>query len=227
MTSKLLRFALMGALCTALGAQAQKIAFVDTKYILEQMPDYQAAQQELNRNSDKWQKEIDERWEQIKRLHDAFNAEAILLTEEMKTSRQAEISKKENEARDLQKKRFGVGGDLFKKRQELIQPIQDRIYQAVKEVAGTSYMAIFDIGGESNNVLYASEKFDKSDSVLRKLGINPKKTDGNAGNVRGPEEEEQPANPLTPTDKDGDPGHLSPPPKDQGTTTPNTLPPPK
>jgi outer membrane protein len=172
--------------------QAQRIAFVDSKYILEQMPDYQAAQQELDHVSSLWQKEIDERWSQIKRMRDAYNAEAILLTDDMKRSRQEEMAKKETEARELQKKRFGVEGDLFKKRQELIQPIQDRIYQAVKEVAGTSYVAIFDIGGVSNNVLFASEKFDKSDSVLRKLGIKPGKSGGgNAGNVRDGEEEEQ------------------------------------
>ena len=173
MNRYLLRTALMALLLTGVAVHAQRIAFVDTKYILEQMPDYAAAQQELDRNSKKWQDEIDDRWGQIKRLREAFNAEAILLTEEMKKSRQAEIDKKEQEARDLQQKRFGVGGDLFKKRQELIQPIQDRIFDAVKEVAGTSYVAIFDIGGAGNNVLYASEKYDKSDSVLRKLGIRP------------------------------------------------------
>ncbi|MBS1583489.1 MAG: OmpH family outer membrane protein [Bacteroidetes bacterium] len=169
---------------------AQRIAFVDSKYILEQMPDYQAAQKELDRQSAQWQKEIDDRWAQIKRLRDAFNAEAILLTEEMKRSRQEDIDKKEQEARDMQKKRFGVGGDLFKKRQELVQPIQDRIFQAVKEVAGTSYIAVFDIGGQGNNVLYASEKYDKSDSVLRKLGIKPGKDGTNPGNVRGNEDDE-------------------------------------
>ena len=94
---------------------AQKIAFVDSKYILEQMPDYQAAQQELDHHSAQWQKEIDDRWSQIKRMRDAYNAEAILLTDEMKTSRMDEIAKKELEARELQKKRFGVEGDLFKK----------------------------------------------------------------------------------------------------------------
>ena len=190
MKTFLLRTALMAFLLIGVGAQAQRIAFVDTKYILEQMPDYAAAQQELDRNSKKWQDEIDERWSQIKRLREAFNAEAILLTEEMKKSRQAEIDKKEQEARDLQQKRFGVGGDLFKKRQELIQPIQDRIFDAVKEVAGTSYVAIFDIGGAGNNVLYASEKYDKSDSVLRKLGIRPGKDGKDAGNLRGNEDED-------------------------------------
>ncbi len=201
----ILLLALLVAMPSAL--RAQRIAFVDSKYILEQMPDYQAAQQELDHLSSQWQKEIDERWSQIKRMRDAYNAEAILLTDDMKRGRQEDIAKKETEARELQKKRFGVEGDLFKKRQELIQPIQDRIYQAVKEVAGTSYVAIFDIGGVSNNVLYASEKFDKSDSVLRKLGIKPGKSGGgNAGNVRDGEEEEQQPDDRNPEDKGGGKG---------------------
>jgi outer membrane protein len=154
-------------------AHAQRIAFVNTKYILDQMPEYSSAQKELDRMSKQWQEEIDERHLQIKRMRDSYNAEAILLTEEMKRSRQDEIDRREREARDLQKKRFGPNGDLFKKRQELIQPIQDRVYNAVKEVAGTSYVAVFDIGGQSSNLLFASEKYDKSDTVLRKLGIRP------------------------------------------------------
>jgi outer membrane protein len=185
----ILRIAVMGVLLTAIAAQAQKVAFVDTKYVLEQMPDYQAAQTELDRWSQTWQKEIDDRWAQIKRLRDAFNAEAILLTEDMKKSRQADIAKKEDEAREMQKKRFGVNGDLFKKRQELVQPIQDRVFQAVKEVAGTSYTAIFDIGGPGNNVLYANEKMNKSDAVLKKLGIKPGKAT-NSGNVREGEDDQ-------------------------------------
>ena len=191
MTLQTFRNLLALALLVPSLALAQKIAFVDTKYILEQMPDYAAAQQELDHQSGVWQKEIDERWSQIKRMRDAYNAEAILLTEDMKTSRLEEIAKKETEARELQKKRFGVEGDLFKKRQELIQPIQDRIFQAVTEVAGTSYTAIFDVGGPGNNVMFANPKLDKSDAVLKKLGIKPGKAGGgNAGNVRGDEEEE-------------------------------------
>lgn len=189
MNRLLLRTVLLALLLSGGALQAQRIAFVDTKYILEQMPEYAAAQQELDRNSKKWQDEIDERWSQIKRLREAYNAEAILLTEEMKKSRQAEIDQKVKEAQDLQQKRFGVGGDLFKKRQELIQPIQDRIFDAVKEVAGTSYVAIFDIGSAGNNVLFASEKYDKSDSVLRKLGIRPHKDGKDAGNLRGNDED--------------------------------------
>lgn len=214
----LLRLALAGALFVAIDAQAQRIAFVDTKYILEQMPDYKAAQDELDHLSAQWQKEVDDKWATIKRLRDAYNAEAILLTDEMKKSRLADIEKKEQEARDLQKKRFGVGGDLFKKRQELVQPIQDRIYQAVKEVAGTSYIAIFDIGGQSNNVLYANEKFDKSDSVLRKLGIKPSKDGTNAGSLRGDDEDQQDDNKNT-DDKKSQP---APDNKGSGTDTPKS-----
>ena len=191
MTPVTFRTLLVIALLVPSLALAQKVAFVDTKYILEQMPDYAAAQQELDHQSGVWQKEIDERWNQIKRMRDAYNAEAILLTEDMKTSRLEELAKKENEARELQKKRFGVEGDLFKKRQELIQPIQDRIFQAVTEVAGTAYSAVFDVGGPGNNVMFANPKLDKSDAVLKKLGIKPGKAGGgNAGNVRGEEDEE-------------------------------------
>ncbi|MEZ4806824.1 MAG: OmpH family outer membrane protein [Flavobacteriales bacterium] len=175
-----LAFALMGALLLTTRVDAQRIAFVNTKYILDQMPEYTTAQKELDRLSQQWQDEVDDRHQQIKRMRDAYNAEAILLTEEMKRSRLEEVDRREREARDLQKKRFGPGGDLFKKREELIKPIQDRVYNAVKEVAGTSYVAVFDLGGASSSLLFASEKYDKSDSVLRKLGIRPGK-EGSGG----------------------------------------------
>lgn len=197
-----LRLLALGMLLPAIATHAQRIAFVDTKYILGKMPEYQGAQSELDRLSSQWQKEIDDRWETIRKLRDAFNAEAILLTDDMKASRREDIEKKEREARDLQKKRFGPDGDLFKKREELIQPIQDRIYQAIKEVAGTTYVAIFDIGGKGNNVLFASEKYDKSDSVLRKLGIRPGKEKSD-----GPDDEEfgePPAEEKPDPSKEGD-----------------------
>lgn len=184
-------------------AQAQRIAFVNTRYILDKMPEYASAQKELDRFSKQWQEEIDERHIQIKRMRDAYNAEAILLTEEMKRSRLDEVDRREREAQDLQKKRFGPKGDLFKKREELIKPIQDRVYNAVKEVAGSSYVAVFDLGGQASNLLFASEKYDKSDSVLRKLGIRP----GKEGEVDGPKGKD---------DEDfGEP--MDNPPKDDGT----------
>lgn len=209
----------IGLLLAVTTAYAQRIAFVDTKYILEQMPDYEAAQQELNRTSKKWQDEIDERWSQIKHMREALNAEAILLTDEMKKSRQADIDQKEQEARNLQQKRFGVGGDLFKKREELIQPIQDRVFDAVKDVAGTSYVAIFDIGGVGNNVLYASDKYDKSDNVLRKLGIRPDKDGRNAGNLRDADDDMDRDQPAAQPGRDQMNTPTTTPP-DRGTTMP-------
>jgi len=211
-------FALLALVTMALPAEAQRIAFVNTKYILEQMPEYESAQKELDRLSTQWQEEIDERHLQIKRMRDAYNAEAILLTEEMKRSRLEEVDRREREARDLQKKRFGPNGDLFKKREELIQPIQDRVYTAVKEVAGTSYVAVFDIGGQSSNLLFASERYDKSDSVLRKLGIRPKREGTGGGNE---EEFGEPPPEEAPKEKPEGGGDTSPPRDGGGTASPS------
>jgi outer membrane protein len=217
-----LLLSLAGALLFTQISQAQRIAFVNTKYILDQMPEYASAQKELDRHSKQWQEEIEERHQVIKRMREAYNAEAILLTDEMKRSRVEDIDKRERDARDLQKKRFGPNGDLFKKRQELIQPIQDRVYTAVKEVAGTSYVAIFDLGSNSNNLLFASEKFDKSDSVLRKLGIRPGKGGSDDGGGRDDEPEEMPAERGPDQQRDGgrqqpqDGGRTSPPQMQQG-----------
>jgi outer membrane protein len=217
MTRKtLLTLTLLTALALVHVAQGQRIAFVNTRYILDQMPEYESAQKELDRFSKQWQEEIDERYQQIKRMRDAYNAEAILLTEEMKRTRLDEIDRREREARDLQKKRFGPDGDLFKKRTELIQPIQDRVYNAVKEVAGQSYVAVFDLGGQASNLLFASEKYDKSDSVLRKLGIRPNK-DKNSGDTRDDEEFGEPPAEETPNQpKDGGGKDTSPQRMDDG-----------
>ncbi|MBX2971890.1 MAG: OmpH family outer membrane protein [Flavobacteriales bacterium] len=205
----LLTLALLAALTAAQVASAQRIAFVNTRYILDQMPEYKSAQKELDRFSKQWQEEIDERYQQIKRMRDAYNAEAILLTEEMKRSRLDEVDRREREARDMQKKRFGPEGDLFKKRTELIQPIQDRVYNAVKEVAGQSYVAVFDVGGQSSNLLFASEKYDKSDSVLRKLGIRPGK-DKNSGDTREDDEFGEPPAEEIPNPSRKDDGKATP-----------------
>jgi outer membrane protein len=209
----LLTIMLAIALLTGLSMQAQRIAFVNTRYILDHMPEYESAQKELDRFSKQWQDEIDERYTQIKRMRDAYNAEAILLTEEMKRTRLDEVDRREREARDLQKKRFGPNGDLFKKRQELVQPIQDRVYNAVKEVAGTSYVAVFDLGGSASNLLFASEKYDKSDSVLRKLGIRPGKENDGGSKDEGFGEDP----PEDPSDnKDGGTPQRTPPTDDGG-----------
>jgi outer membrane protein len=137
------------------------------------MPEYAEAQNELNKTSEKWQREIELRYEAIENMNKAYRAERVLLTEDMKRSRELEIEESEKEAKELQKKRFGLNGDLFKKREELIKPIQDMIFKAIKELAeGGNYMVIFDKSSQSS-IIYASPKYDKSDRILKKMGIKP------------------------------------------------------
>jgi len=152
---------------------AQKFAYVDSEYVLKHMPEYAEALGQLNQLSSEWQAEIEKKYENIERLKQAYQAEKTLLTEEMKSKRQADIVKKEQEARGMQMAKFGVGGELFSKREELIQPVQELIYQALQDVAKTgSYMVIFDMSNESN-LLYANPKYDVTDKVIKKLGLTP------------------------------------------------------
>jgi outer membrane protein len=152
---------------------AQKFAYVDTQYILSHIPEYSEAQNELNRLSIEWQEEVERKYENITRLEEAYAAEKILLTEEMKTKREEEIASKKGDAMNMQKQKFGVGGDLFNKREELIKPIQDQIYEAIKDVSGSkSYMVVFDKSNQSN-MLYTNPKHDVSDQVIKKMGLKP------------------------------------------------------
>lgn len=163
----LLFFVLTGS--SALFAQG-KLGYVDTDYILKNIPAYQAAQAQLDRIAADWQKEIETVYGQIDKMYKDFQAEKVLLTEEMKVKRENDIITKEKEAKELQKKYFGKEGDLFKKRQELVKPIQDEVFNAVKELAVEgNYSIIFDTAGNLN-MLYTDPKIDKSDEVLKKLG---------------------------------------------------------
>ncbi len=165
-------FFFFAAMLGVVNLQAQRYAYVDTEYILSKLKPYGDAQKELDRTSQQWQKEIEQRYEAIERLQKSYQAERVLLTEEMRKEREEEILRKEMEARELKKQRFGVDGDLFKKRQELIQPIQEDIYNAIKEVAqGGGFSVIFDKAGQSN-ILYADPRYDKSDRVLSRLGVS-------------------------------------------------------
>jgi len=157
----------------AANSYAQRYCYVDTKYILENMPDYAAAQKELNQLSEKWQNEIVTRYEAIDNMRKAYHAERVLLTVDMKRQREEEIAQAEKEAKELQKKRFSLNGDLFKKREELIKPVQDEIFKALVELAESgNYMVIFDKSNDSS-IIFASPKYDKSDRILKKLGIKP------------------------------------------------------
>lgn len=147
-----------------------KFGYVDTDYIMSQIPEYKAAQNELDKTSANWQKEIEAKYAEVDKLYKAYQADAILLTEEMKKKRESEISAREKEAKDLQKQRFGPDGELFKKRAELVKPIQDKVYNAIKAVAEKSGLGfIMDKSGQVS-LLYANSKYDKSDDVLVFLG---------------------------------------------------------
>ena len=153
---------------------AQKIGYVDTDYILGKIPEYKAAQAEMDKTSVEWQKEIEVKYGEIDKLYKIYQAEAVLLTEDMKKKRENEIINKEKEVKELQKSRFGVDGELFKKRMELVKPIQDKVYSAVKLVAEKSGLAfIFDKAGQIS-LLYANSKYDKSEDVVTLMGYNKK-----------------------------------------------------
>jgi outer membrane protein len=178
-------------LFTAFLSEAQKFAYVDSKYILSHIPEYQQAQAEVNKLSAQWQKDIENKYETISKLEPSLQAEKILLTDEMKQKREQEIEAKRQEAKDMQKAKFGINGELFKKREELVKPIQDQIYEAIQEVASTSaLMVVFDKSAGSN-MLYTNPKHDISDKVLKKMGLKPGETLDEEGGESGGEEQEE------------------------------------
>ncbi len=149
---------------------AQKYAYVDTEYILSNIPAYKAAQDKLNQLSVDWQKEIEGEYKVVEKMYKDYQAEKVLLTKEMIKQREAEIAAKDREVKDLQKRFFGPQGELFKKRQELIKPIQDEVYNVIKEIAESgNYAIIFDTASGAT-ILFTDPKYDKSDDVLEKLG---------------------------------------------------------
>jgi len=149
---------------------AQKYAFVDSEYILENIPAFTAAQEQLDQLSAQYQKELESMHAEIEQMYSDFQAESVLLSEDMKRKREDVIISKEKNYKELQRKYFGPSGDLFKKRQALVQPIQEDIFNTVQEIANDgSYAVIFDKSG-STTMLYTNPKFDLSDQVLQKLG---------------------------------------------------------
>ncbi|TAM99485.1 MAG: OmpH family outer membrane protein [Chitinophagaceae bacterium] len=151
--------------------QAQRYAVIDSHYILEHMPEYQTAQKKLDAIAKQWQQEIQAKLQHANQLYQQYNAEKVMLTDTLRKKRQDEIMNMEKDARDLQQQRFGYQGDLFKEREELIKPIQDRIYAAVQKLAAQNmYDFVLDKAG-GITVFYADPKLDKSDEVLKILGI--------------------------------------------------------
>jgi len=152
-------------------AQAQRYAIVDSKYILDKMPEYKEAQKKLDQFSEQWSKEIEDKEAVLNRMYKDFEAEQVMLSEELKKKREDELFVREKEVRDLQRKRFGFEGDLFKKRQELVKPVQDKVYNAIQKIAvSRQYDFILD-KSEGITVIFADPKLDRSEDVLRELGV--------------------------------------------------------
>ncbi len=150
---------------------AQRYAVIDSKYILDKLPEYKDAQKALDQFSEQWQQEIDQKQTLMDKMYKDYEAEQVMLSDVLKKKREDELYNKEKELRDLQKKRFGFEGDLFKKRQELIKPIQDRVYNAVQKLAvEKQYDCILD-KREGITVIFADPKLDRSTDVLRNLGV--------------------------------------------------------
>ncbi|MFY0253314.1 OmpH family outer membrane protein [Chitinophaga sp. 30R24] len=161
------------AIIIAMGgaASAQRYCVIDTKYILENIPEYKESQQKLDAVAEQWQKEIDAKFQEVDKMYKSYQAEQVMLTEELKRKREDEIVAREKDAKDLQKKRFGYEGDLFKKREELVKPIQDKIYNAIQKLAaGRMYDFVLDKAG-GTTVIFSDPKLDKSEEILKALGV--------------------------------------------------------
>ncbi|MDD2798239.1 MAG: OmpH family outer membrane protein [Bacteroidales bacterium] len=151
---------------------AQKYALIDMEYILKNIPAYEMATEQLNQVSTKWQVEVEGQSKAAKEMYKKYQSEMVFLSDEMKTKREEEIVKKEKEVAELQRKYFGQEGELFKKRESLMKPIQEDIYNAVKAISEEkAYMMVIDRASASN-IIFASPKIDISNDVLSKLGIS-------------------------------------------------------
>lgn len=185
---------LVGTTALAFG---QKYAYVDTRYILSNVPEFEEAQQQIDELAISWQKEIEEKFAEIDALYKRYQNEAPLLTQDMKNRRENEIVQKEKEAKELQKKRFGNDGDLFKRREELIRPIQDKIYNAIeKKAKQRSYVFVFD-RSDNANLLYADPKNDISNDVLKDMGYSPEDKPKNTINIGGETRENTISKPIS------------------------------
>ncbi|MBQ4345038.1 MAG: OmpH family outer membrane protein [Muribaculaceae bacterium] len=164
--------ALFFVMICSIGASAQKFAFVDMEYILSNVPAYEMANEQLNQISQRWQREVETKMREAETLYNNYQADMVFLTDDQKQRREEEIVRKRQEVADLKYKYFGPEGELYQKRQTLMKPIQDDVYNAIKKVAEErGYQAIFD-RASSANVIYASPRIDVSNEVLSKLGYS-------------------------------------------------------
>jgi outer membrane protein len=156
-------------LLSSAAVQAQKIAYVDIDRILESVKEYQDAQTELDRQASVWRQEIAQEYDVIKGMYNRYQAEQVLLSEESRRQREEEIMNKEKAVRDLQRERFGPEGELFRRRQELVRPIQDKVYRAIEAYAGErGYDFILDKSSGSG-MIFANPQYDKTDDIISRL----------------------------------------------------------
>ena len=163
-------FLLIVTLMTSISTYAQKFAYVNSDYILSKMTEFAQAEEKIDDFSKEWQSEIELAYEEVEQMYRDYQSEQVLLTSEMKTKREEDIMEKEKSVQSLQQKYFGNNGDLYKKRQDLIKPIQDRIFDAVQQLAASNkYSIIFDASSDLI-MLYSNPDLDKSDKVLELMG---------------------------------------------------------
>jgi len=168
---KIFSLFIVAILVAGTSVHAQKYAIIDTRFILDKMPEYKDAEKKLQLVSEQWQKDIDQQQADLNKMYKDYDAEQFMLSDELKKKREDELFNREKDLRDLQKKRFGYEGDLFKERQKLVKPIQDKVYNAVQKIAvARGYDFILD-KSEGITVIFADPKLDKSQDVLDALGI--------------------------------------------------------
>ena len=151
------------------GIDAQRIAYVDVNRILESIEEYQAAQEELDKLAARWRQDIAQEYDKIRSMYNRYQAEQVLLSDEARRQKEEEIMDMEKQVRDLQKARFGPEGELFKRRQELVRPIQDKVFATIEEFAGErGYDFIFDKSGNAG-IIFSNPQYDRTADILRKL----------------------------------------------------------
>lgn len=169
---------LLAAVATlSITAQAQRIAIVDVNQILENMTEYKAAQNTINQTAEKWKQEIEQEYAKIEEMYSRYQAEQVLLSDQARKQREDEIIEKEKLVRALQQKRFGPEGELFKKRQALVKPIQDKVYNAIQQYATNKSLDLILDKSANTTIIFADSKLDKTEDIMKDLGIKPPKED--------------------------------------------------
>jgi outer membrane protein len=156
-----------------LSSMAQRFVYVDSEYILKHIPEYNSAQKQLDALSDQWQKEVDAKFADIEKLYKAYQADQVLLTDDLRKRREAEIVEKEKQAKEFQRQKFGFEGELFQQRSRLIKPIQERVAKAVQALAEDQQLDVVFDKGSDVTMLYANTRLDRSNEVITRLGYKP------------------------------------------------------